>query len=370
MDMRVMKTPKTVEIDITNKCNLRCKHCSHFTSAGDVKEDLPTEEWLKFFAELNTLAVTNIILCGGEPFYRPDLKELIEGIIKNRMRFNILSNGTLITDDMAQFLSSTKRCDYVQVSIDGSYATTHDALRGDGAFMAAIQGLKRLMANRVPVGVRVTIHRHNVTDLENIAKLLLEDLKLGGFSTNCASHMGLCRKYSDEIQLTVKEHSLVMEKLLKLNKKYHNRISAQAGPLANAKAWLAMQDARLHKKENLSGRGYLRSCGGVFSKIGVRADGVIVPCNQISHIELGRINRDSLKEIWLNHPELKKLRERRDIPLREFKYCQDCEYINYCLGGCPALSYTIAGDIYNTSPDSCLKRFLEEGGRLPEEILA
>jgi organic radical activating enzyme len=52
----------------------------------------------------------NVTLQGGEPFYRKDLNELVGGIVENRMRFNILSNGTLITDEMAALLASTGRC--------------------------------------------------------------------------------------------------------------------------------------------------------------------------------------------------------------------------------------------------------------------
>ena len=118
--MKLMKTPKSVDLEITNRCNLRCRYCSHFSSAGDVEKDLSTEEWLQFFEELNRCAVMEVCLQGGEPFIREDFRELVEGIVRNRMRFSILSNGTLITDDMAAFLASTGRCNSVQVSIDGS----------------------------------------------------------------------------------------------------------------------------------------------------------------------------------------------------------------------------------------------------------
>ena len=93
-----MKTPKKMDIAITNRCNLRCRYCYHFESTGDAAEDLPLEEWLRFFGELNRCAVMNLTLAGGEPFIREDLKEFIDGIVKNRMRFSLLSNGTLITD--------------------------------------------------------------------------------------------------------------------------------------------------------------------------------------------------------------------------------------------------------------------------------
>jgi len=364
--MKVMNTPASMDLAITNRCNLRCKYCSHFTSAADVGQDLPKDEWLKFFEELNRCSVMNVTLEGGEPFCREDLKELIEGIIQNRMRFNILSNGTLITDEMAAFLSSTGRCDVVQVSIDGSIPMTHDAFRGEGNFIRAMDGIKFLQKHGVPVDVRVTIHRQNVKDLEGVAELLLEDVGLPGFSTNAASYMGLCRKNAEQVQRTVEARSLAMETLLRLHKKYNGRISAAAGPLAEGKGWLEMEQARLEGIECMPGRGYLRGCGGPMSNMAVRADGVMVPCSQMSHIELGRINKDDLKDVWQNHVELKRLRQRNDIPLSDFEFCKGCDYINYCTGNCPALAYTIFGDENHPSPDACLRRFLEAGGRLPD----
>ena len=367
--MRLMKTPKSVDLDVTNRCNLRCRYCYHFESAGDVGQDLLGEEWLQFFEELNRCAVTNVTIAGGEPFYREDLKELIDGIVRNRMRFSILSNGTLITDEMADFLASTGRCDGVQVSIDGSIPITHDAFRGKGNFVKAMNGIKTLLKHRLSVPIRVTIHRKNVRDLEGVARLLLEEVGLPSFSTNSAGYMGLCQQNTDQVQLTVEERSLAMETLLRLNKKYNGRIGATAGPLSEGEFWLEMERARREGRGKVPGRGYLVSCGGAMSKLAVRADGVIIPCNQISHIELGRVNKGDLREIWQNHPELNRLRKRRKIPLSDFEFCRGCDYINYCAGGCPALAYTITGDEYHPSPDSCLRRFLEAGGKLPDEEL-
>ena len=117
--MRIMNSPKSVEIDITSRCNLRCAYCSHFSSAGDVDVDLPVGEWLVFFEELGRAAVMEVTLCGGEPFIRKDLKELLAGIVKNRMRFGILSNGTLITDEIASYIASTRRCNRTDPATSG-----------------------------------------------------------------------------------------------------------------------------------------------------------------------------------------------------------------------------------------------------------
>lgn len=365
--MRVMSTPRSVEISITSRCNLRCAYCSHFSSPGDVNQDLPKEEWVSFFEELGSLGIMDITLEGGEPFIRQDLPDIIEGIIQNRMRFTILSNGTLITGPMAAFLASTRRCNGVQISIDGASSTPHDAFRGEGNFNRALNGLSHLQRHQVPASVRVTIHRLNALELEETARFLLEEVGLHGFSTNAASYLGLCRQNTERVGLTVEERSLAMEALVRLNEKYHGRISGQAGPVAEARMWGEMVSAKRQGLESLPGRGYLTGCGGVFAKIGIIADGTIVPCIQLSHMALGRINRDDLKAVWQGHPELLRLRRRREIPLSSFDFCKGCEFAPFCTGNCPALAYTITGEENHPSPDACLKRFLEQGGRLPFE---
>jgi SynChlorMet cassette radical SAM/SPASM protein ScmE len=368
MVARLMKTPKSVDISITNRCNLRCKYCYHFESADDVDDDLPTDAWLSFFEELSRLAVLDVCLAGGEPFMREDLKELIEGVVKNRMRFKILTNGTLITDEMAAFIASTRRCDTVQVSIDGSTPITHDACRGTGNFAKAMEGLACLKRHNIAASVRVTIHRKNVHDLEGIARLLIDEVGLPGFSTNSAGYLGLCRKNAEQVQLTAEDRSTAMKTLLSLTERYNGRISAAAGPLAEGKGWLEMERARQEGREAMPGRGFLTGCGGTKQTLGIRADGVITPCSQLPHLEMGRIGRDGLREIWQHHPTLERIRERHTIPLTQFAFCEGCPYIPYCTGSCPALAYTIAGKDEHPAPDACLRLFLQEGGRLPEMV--
>ncbi len=364
--MDLMATPRAVDIAITSRCNLHCAYCSHFSSAGDVEADLPASEWARFFDELNHLGVMNLTIQGGEPFLREDLPEILEEIVRNRMRFAILSNGTLISDEMAAFLSATGRCDGVQVSLDGAQANHHDALRGKGTFDKALAGLERLRSHGIPVWARVTLHRMNVNDLEGIAALLLDELSLPYFSTNEASFFGLCRENMNHVGLTMAERTLAMATLMRLNEQYNGRIGASAGPLADAEVWLGMEQAHSDKRASVRGEGRLTGCGCVFHKIDVRADGVVVPCLLLSHIPLGRINRDDFGRLWRESPQLNRIRERGRISLRYFEFCHDCEYIDYCTGNCPALAYTQTGMVDHPSPNGCLRRFLDSGGKLPK----
>ncbi len=362
--MKVMTSPRYIDVAITGKCNLHCLYCSHFTSSSDVDSDLPVEEWLLFFEELKQNGVMSLTLSGGEPFCRGDLAGIIDGIVRNRMRYYILSNGTLIDDEIASFLSGTGRCDGLQISIDGSSPDFHDPFRGEGAFSRAIDGLRALQRRNIPVSVRVTLHKENLHDIERVITLLLEDIGLDTVSTNSACYMGLCRENADLIRLDLEERFKAMETLLRLDAKYPGRIQASSGPLYDAKDWLEMDRARFEGARDLPGRGFLSGCSGPMTQMAVRADGIMIPCGQLGHIELGRINRDPLREVWQNHAKLKRLRERSRTPLTEFKSCRACAYLHYCTGGCPALSYTMAGDAYRPAPE-CLGEYLAKGGRLP-----
>lgn len=362
---RVMRSPSSLDLEITARCNLRCRYCYFFNNSAVEYRDLPADEWLKFFDELGALGVMRVTLAGGEPFIRKDLPVLIDGIVRNRMRFSLLSNGTLISDEIASILAGTGRCEQVQVSVDGSCAAVHDSCRGKGSFDGAVRGIRALQRHQINVGVRVTIHRNNVHDLETTARFLLEDLGLPRFGTNSAGYLGTCRVNADDLLLNLEERQEAMAMLLRLEARYPGRISASAGPLAEANGWRKMEEARAGNKPAFPNRGRLTACGCPFSKISVRADGAIVPCNMLAHVALGYINRDSLAEIWHYSPALNQLRNRHAIPLTDFEFCAGCSYVPYCTGSCPGLAYALTGQIDHPSPDACLRRFLAEGGSIP-----
>jgi len=161
-----------------------------------------------------------------------------------------------------------------------------------------------------------------------------------------------------------------MATLSRLARQYEGRITAQAGPLADADFWSRMEAARRQKAPAFDNGGRLTGCGCTRDSIAVRADGTIVPCSMLAHLELGRINRDPLIEVWQKNQELNTLRQRHHIPLSDFDFCGDCGYLNYCTGNCPGLSYAMTGQVNFPSHDACLKRFLAEGGSIPaDEII-
>jgi SynChlorMet cassette radical SAM/SPASM protein ScmE len=356
--------PKSISISITGKCNLKCNYCFYANEMAGL-QDLPTGIWLKFFAELAKIGIMDVSLTGGEALLRPDIFELIDGVIANRMRYSLLSNGTMITEKLLENFEQGKRrlrMDYIQVSIDGATAAIHDQSR-PGSFNKAIHGLKLLKKFGFPVAVRVTINKHNLNDLENIAKLLLEDIGVPSFGTNEAMPIGSgCRSDAD-MSLTPKEQMQAMAIIGRLQRRYPRRLSANAGPQAKRKMYAEMVHARrTGDTPHTWTMGHLTSCGCVFSKIDILHDGSIVPCCMLPGLVLGNIKSDSLLDIWYHHPTMIALRERRSIPMSEVAGCETCEWNIYCNGSCPGLAHQLTGDFNQANPEDCFKNFLKETG--------
>ena len=364
---RVMPTPRTLDLEITARCNLRCSYCYYFDNEAVVYRDMGTDEWLRLLDELGEAAVLGVTLQGGEPFMRRDLQVLIQRIVDNRMRFAILTNGTLIREDDAAFLAATGRCDAVQVSLDGHCAAVHDATRGKGSFDKAVRGLGLLRKHGVPVGSRVTVNRHNVRHLDAVMAFLLEDLGLPNVGTNAACFFGSCRTHAGDVMLSTQDRVLAMEALVRLADRYPGRIMASAGPLAEARRFARMEQARKDGAPPFSNGGHLTGCGCIFSQMAVRSDGVFVPCVMLAHLELGRAGRDRLGDVWVNSPALQSLRSRSRLLLADFDYCRGCPWMPYCTGNCPGHSYTLTGEVDHPSPAACLRAFLADGGRIVEE---
>lgn len=357
--------PGSVDISLTGKCNLHCEYCFYANEMFN-RPDLSANEWFAFFDELGGLGTRELTLSGGEVFIRKNLWEIIDNIIKNRMRYSILSNGTLITDDtLKQFEKGKRRArlDYIQISIDGSSAEVHDKSRGTGSFDKAVKGLRLLRDAGFPVAVRITINKYNVDDLENTAEFLLEDIGLPTFSTNDAMPMGSGCDNQAGITLSPEQQLKAILKMHDLDQKYPGRISASAGPLAKWRTYGEMEHAKAtgERSERFE-MGYLTACGCFYNKISVHHDGIISPCNMLTDMEMGRINRNSIKDIWKGHKALKELKDRRKIPMRDVPDCKDCEWTEFCNGSCPGLPYTITGSLNRANMFDCYRNFLKETG--------
>jgi len=359
-----LANPTSLGIAVTGACNLNCLYC-YYAEAMDARSDLSSADWLDFFEKAGSLGVMRISMGGGEPFVRPDLFQLVDGVIANRMRYVIITNGTLINEKTIRAFDEGKRrirLDAIQVSMDGSCPEIHNRTR-PGSFGASLNGLTLLHNADLPVIVRVTINRHNLDDLDNLARLLLDRIGIAYFSTNEAMAMEAGRH--TPTGLSFSERLRAMKTMDRIRKRYPGRVRAQAGPQALLDMFSAMETARrTGRSQGPWCTGALTACTASFCKLDVLHDGTIVPCPMLHSIHLGNIRTDAVEDIWRRHPVLKQMRSRCGIPMRRVPGCEDCEWADWCNGGCPSLVYESTGDLNRSSSNTCYRRFIRKAKRM------
>lgn len=355
-----LKMPTSVIIALTGRCNLSCKYC-YYADEMVALSDLPLAIWLKFFEELRDEGIMRVTLSGGEPFARPDFWEILEGVIHNKMRFSLLTNGTLITEKAAGLLDKyRKRLDYVQISLDGSSPETHDLIRGKGSFNRTLRGIEFLKKYNLPWTVRVTINKLNVYDLDAILFFLHDKMGLKSFDVNEAFPRGAGQCNNSTLEMTPDERRLSFRVMQSFDREHPGVASgAQAGPLITANRIDVIRN-QLGESRSLPQQGFMTGCNIMWQKISVLHDGTYVPCHQLPQIALGKVGQDKLRDVWLNAPGLLSLRQRHAIPLETDPRCKGCQYIDYCTGGCPGVAYAFTGDINTSNPLDCYRAYIGE----------
>jgi len=153
-----------LEFQITDRCNLRCRHCY----VGDgLHQDLPMEKILRVLKEFEEIQGLRLLLSGGEPLLHPHFWEINEILREYPFRSILLSNGTLITKEIANKL----RVHEVQVSLDGM-KEGHESIRGEGTFEKALQAIENLQEANIRVSVATMIHRKNLKEFDKLASLI------------------------------------------------------------------------------------------------------------------------------------------------------------------------------------------------------
>ena len=171
-------------IYLTLACNLRCIHC--FTSSSpevNTSRDPKLEDLLFLIDEAKKYNIKEIRLTGGEPFLKlRELFRILEYANNLNLSSKIITNGTLINFEVVKKLSQIKNL-VIQISLDGTCAETHDAIRGKGTFDLIIKNVKLLRESGVNVVLSMVLREDNKNELSKLSNLAK--------SLNCGYHIML-----------------------------------------------------------------------------------------------------------------------------------------------------------------------------------
>ncbi len=136
--------PSVLDVNVTNRCNLRCAFCYNDDNLDRRSEELTTEELFHLVDDAAPWGA-GFFLGGGEPFVRPDIYDLIGRIKARGLPAGVVTNGTLLEGRHVDRLLRD-RLDVAVVSLHGTEAV-HDRLVGaPGAWRKAMETLRLLAA--------------------------------------------------------------------------------------------------------------------------------------------------------------------------------------------------------------------------------
>ena len=153
--------------NITRTCNLRCVHCYSDSNALQYPGELDWEQMQEVVADLAAYQVPSLLLSGGEPMIHPRFFDLVDLATASGLKLTISTNGTLITPEKAALLKAANVA-YVGISLDGIGPVHDEFRRKEGAFDAAVRGFKNCHEVQQKTGLRLTLTRHNVENIEQI----------------------------------------------------------------------------------------------------------------------------------------------------------------------------------------------------------
>lgn len=182
-------SPMHATIEVTDKCNLQCKHC-YLEASPENKNVLSLESFKKILKELEKNMVINVEFTGGELFTNPDIYEILKLAYQKFSIIGILTNGTILQEDILGLLIENKDRTIVNVSIDSVDREVHDKFRGmKGAFYKTCQNVKRMTENGITVRIASSIFKENMWEIDKLARLAL-DLGAKMFSFNFVEEFG------------------------------------------------------------------------------------------------------------------------------------------------------------------------------------
>jgi radical SAM protein with 4Fe4S-binding SPASM domain len=337
-----LNSPKILTFSITGACNLICTHCWVEADTTSSVLHVPPETVRSIILEHRDLGGDGIRFTGGEPLLHPSWLDLVK--IATEAGFATVAtqtNAILIKDEHVKALRELECPGLVlQISLDGAKASTHDMVRGAGAFEGVMAGIRRLAKGGLAGNISLffTEMRHNLGEIPELLELA-ESL---GITSVATGGLVICGRADKE--------SLVAPPLpdqyFSLLHQYENDFSfrelyEKIGTTA-AIEWLK-GDAPRHDSCTFVENPYLSYNGRLYPCVLCHTDEFAVPTVFEKSFAAALVEG---AEIW---SPLKKISSSRAELLKE---CRDCPGEASCAGGCMGRAWGSCGD-FLAADDRC-----------------
>lgn len=336
----------------TRQCNLSCVHC--YASARNHKSpgEMDTAAGKTFIHDMAEFGVPVILFSGGEPLLRKDLFKLADFARQQGLRIALSTNGTLLTGKIAERIRNIGFAE-VGISLDGT-ESNNDRFRGrNGAYQAALDGIRNCLALGLRVSLRLTITRFNYQEIPTILQLI-EDEEIDRV---CFYHLAYSGRGSS-LNTEDIDHSqtrsvidLICERTLEMYQRGLRKEVLTVGNHADG-VYLYIKAQRQDSQRASNILSLLKMNGGNNSGIRIGAvddQGNVHPDQFWWHYRLGNVQDRKFGDIWADtcEPLLQGLRNRKKLLKGR---CARCQYLDLCNGNLRVRAEAIYGDVWAEDP--------------------
>ncbi|OYD06664.1 radical SAM/SPASM domain-containing protein [Paludifilum halophilum] len=344
------RNPFIVIWEVTRACALRCLHCRAEAQYRRDPRELSTEEGKSLIRGLREMNSPILVFTGGDPLMREDLFELAAYAKEQGLHVSLTPSATPRVKPRAMRRAKEVGLDRWAFSLDGSTAEIHDWFRGTrGSYNRTIKAIQYLRELEMPLQINTTVSKYNLDDLSKLAELM-ESMGVVLWSVFFLVPTGRGRTGD---MISPEEHEQVFHWLADLSSHVCFDIKTTAAPVY--RRVLAQRGA-------LKGGGDMRAPYSVNDGNGfvfVSHIGEVFPSGFLP-IPCGNVRKNSLVEIYREHPLFQSLRDPDQLKGK----CGICKYRLIC-GGSRACAYALTGDPLASDP-TCI--YLPAVDQVKEEM--
>ncbi len=373
----VDERPFLVLFETTRACDLACAHCRAEAQSARDPDELSTTEVIAVLDDLATSGSPRpiVVLTGGDPFKRADLRELIAHGSVLGLAMAVSPSGTPLATEANLAGVRAAGAGVVSFSLDGAEPDTHDAFRGvPGSFALTVEACRAARRLGLRLQVNTTLTADTVDELPETVRLV-RDLEAGLWSVFFLVPTGRGRQLGalgpdeveDVLHLLAEASSTMTLKTTEApqyRRVLHQRAArgAEDGPEERGPLYHRLHD-RLHEalaevppsvgtRARRSGghpggasRRAPLAVGDGSGVVFVSHVGEVFPSGFLP-LPAGNVRDQPLTELYRTSPLLRSLRDRDRLG----GHCGRCEFRQVC-GGSRAQAFAATGDPMAADPN-------------------
>lgn len=302
---------KSIQFELTSRCNERCIHCYIPNSKKNVGKDMSYEEFSNIIDQFYEMGGFHVSLSGGEVFLHKDITKIIQYCRKKDLEICILSNLINLKDEQIPIIKEAN-VSYIQCSLYSMDPFVHDLITTvKGSHKKTMAALNKLLDSDIPIQISCPLMKANKDSYLDVLSFA-QNNRIKAFSDYIL--MGEADLSTDNLKnrLSVDETINVIRSIIEHDIDYPRWIREK-------KSYVENIDNDTYAKQAL--------CGVGLNNICITADGSVYPCPGWQSMIVGNTRTHSLRDIWSNSKELSRLRAIRH---GDFPKCVACEARKFC----------------------------------------